>query len=40
MCPAKMAELIEMPLMGPGNHRVQIPPWEEAIFRGERGVPL
>ena len=46
--PAKTAEPIEMPFglmtrVGPGNRvldGVQIPPWEGAILRGERGVPL
>jgi len=46
--PAKTAASIEMPfglrtLVDPGNYvldGVQIPPWEEAILRGKRGVPL
>jgi len=46
--PAKMAEPIEMAFglrtrVGTRNHAldgVQIPSWEEAILRGERGVPL
>ena len=46
--PAKTAEPIEMPFglwmrVGPGNHvldKVPDPPWEGAILRGERGVPL
>jgi len=46
--PAKMVELIEMPLglrtrVSPGNQVLDggpDPPWEGAILRGERGVPL
>jgi len=46
--PAKTTEPIGMlfrvrTLVGPGNHvldGVHIPPWEGAIFCGERGVPL
>jgi len=46
--PAKTAEPIEMPFglrtwVGPGNHlldRGPDPPWEEAIVRGGRDVPL
>jgi len=46
--PAKTAVPIEMPFglrtwVGPRNHvldGVQIPPWEGAILRGERGLPL
>ena len=46
--PAKTTEPIEMPFglrtwVAPENHvldGVQIPQWEGAILRGERGVPL
>jgi len=45
---AKTAKLIEMPFglrtqVGSGNHVLDggpDPPWEGAILRGERGVPL
>ena len=48
MSPAKAAESIEMPFqsrtrVGPGNHAFDEgpdPPWEGAILRGKRGVPL